>query len=109
MVLYYSIVVPKLGTFNNPISITDDLPMSDSASEGWHPDEPDHLGSDAGTERITTPDFWGLVDSESSLFQARKHVSDAYLVTPHSMMHLLSVIGSFLHSTVMVSSIAPYS
>lgn len=58
-------VAPELGTFTNPILITDDLPMSDSALEGWHLDEAEHLHSDASTERMTTPDFWGALAGEN--------------------------------------------
>ncbi|KAJ5370036.1 uncharacterized protein N7496_006128 [Penicillium cataractarum] len=67
MVLYDSKVVPELGTFANPILIEDDFALLDSSSdpnvikvdEGWRCDEPDHLDSDADTEIMTTPEFWG--------------------------------------------------
>ncbi|KAI2791733.1 hypothetical protein POX_c04609 [Penicillium oxalicum] len=60
-------VTPELGTFANPIVIEDNLSPLNSASDpdmtrvndGRLQDEPDQLGSDADTEIMTTPEFWG--------------------------------------------------
>ncbi|OKP09487.1 hypothetical protein PENSUB_5165 [Penicillium subrubescens] len=62
-------VAPGLGTYANPIVIGDDLAPLGSASnpiviqvdEGWCQDEPDQLGSDADTEIMATPEFWGTL------------------------------------------------
>ncbi|KAJ5216909.1 hypothetical protein N7468_009917 [Penicillium chermesinum] len=51
--------------------------MSDSASEGWHPNEPDHLGSDAGTEEMTTPEFWGALHGEDLAFPGKHEAAIA--------------------------------
>lgn len=64
-----SMVAPELGTDANPIVIGDDLAPLGSASnpiviqvdEGWCRDEPTQLGSDADTEIMATPEFWGTL------------------------------------------------
>jgi hypothetical protein len=66
-----SIVAHELGTQANPIVIGDDLAPLGSASnsiviqvdEGWCHDDPDQLGSDADTEVMATPQFWGTLTS----------------------------------------------
>jgi hypothetical protein len=60
-------VIPELGTFANPILIEDEPALPNSASnsnmiqveEDWLRDEPEHFDSDAETEIMTTPEFYG--------------------------------------------------
>lgn len=62
-------IVPELGTFANPILIEDEPALPNSASnsnmiqaeEDWLRDEPDYLDSDADTEIMTTPEFYGFL------------------------------------------------
>ncbi|KAJ5159854.1 uncharacterized protein N7482_006858 [Penicillium canariense] len=62
-------VASELGTYANPIVIEDHLAPLGSASnpiviqvdEGWCRDEPDQLVSDADTEIMATPEFWGTL------------------------------------------------
>lgn len=69
MVVYDSIVTLGLGTYANPIVIGDDLTPLGSASnpiiiqvnESWCQDKPDQRSSDADTEIIATPEFWGTL------------------------------------------------
>lgn len=64
-----SMVAAELGTYANPIVIGDDLAPLGSASNpiviqvdgGWCRDEPNQLGSDADTEIMATPEFWGTL------------------------------------------------
>jgi hypothetical protein len=64
-----SIVAAELGTQVNPIVIGDDPAPLGSASnpivihvdEGWCRDETDQLSSDADTEIMATPEFWGTL------------------------------------------------
>lgn len=65
MVLCDSMFVPELGTFANPILIEDEPALPSSASNliqvkgDWLRDEPGHFDSDADTEIMTTPEFYG--------------------------------------------------
>lgn len=71
MVWHNTKVAPELGTFANPILIEGNLSPLDSASDpnmtrvddGRCQDEPDQLGSNADTEIMTTPEFWGSLTS----------------------------------------------
>jgi hypothetical protein len=72
-------IVPELGTFANPILIEDDFALPGLASnsnviqvdEGWRGDEPDYFGSDADTEIISTPEFWGSLTGRSFAFPGK--------------------------------------
>ncbi len=80
MILCDSTVVPELGTFANPILIEDESALPDSASnstmirveEDWLRDESDHADSDAETEIMTTPEFYGSL-SGGNIAYPEKH------------------------------------
>lgn len=68
MVVRDSIVAPKLGTQANPIVIDDPAPLGSPSNpivihvdESLCRNERDQLGSDAETEIMATPEFWGTL------------------------------------------------
>jgi hypothetical protein len=89
VVVRESIVAPKLGTQAYPIVIGDDPAPSGSASnpivihvdEGWCRDETDQLGSDANTEIMATPEFWGTLTGENLTVPVNEEADFSFVST----------------------------